>query len=57
MSTDLKAIMARDERRRTMLNDPDLTGLSLPLDDPAVMRGWAAALLAAAQYLKETTGE
>ncbi len=26
MSTDLKAIMERDERRRQMLNDPDLTG-------------------------------
>lgn len=25
MSTDLKAIMARDERRRKMLHDPDLT--------------------------------
>jgi hypothetical protein len=26
MATDLKAIMARDERRRRMINDPDLTG-------------------------------
>jgi hypothetical protein len=26
VSTDLKAIMRRDERRRQMLNDPDLTG-------------------------------
>lgn len=26
MSTDLKAIMARDERRRRMINDPDLGG-------------------------------
>lgn len=26
MSTDLKAIMARDARRRRMLNDPDLAG-------------------------------
>lgn len=37
MSTDLKAIMARDERRRTMLADPDLTGdlllFALSLDE------------------------
>jgi hypothetical protein len=37
MSTDLRAIMDRDERRRRMLNDPDLTGdallLALALDE------------------------
>ncbi|WP_306365484.1 hypothetical protein [Nocardia sp. CC227C] len=36
-STDLRAIMARDERRRRMLNDPDLTGdvllFALALDE------------------------
>lgn len=35
--TDLKAIMDRDERRRRMINDPDLTGdvllLALALDE------------------------
>ena len=30
-STDLKAIMRRDERRRGMLGDPDLTGDTLLL--------------------------
>ncbi|WP_159840172.1 hypothetical protein [Nocardia sp. CY41] len=42
MSTDLKAIMDRDERRRRMLNDPDLTGdlllLTLALDEFLVSR-------------------
>lgn len=37
MATDLRAIMRRDERRRQMLNDPDLTGdtllLALALDE------------------------
>lgn len=42
MSTDLKAIMARDERRRQMLNDPDLTGnlllLVLAMDEVITVR-------------------
>lgn len=42
MSTDLKAIMHRDERRRKMLNDPDLTGdlllFALALDEVILIR-------------------
>lgn len=42
MSTDLKAIMARDERRRRMLHDPDLTGdrllFALGLDEVIATR-------------------
>jgi hypothetical protein len=42
MTSDLKAIMARDERRRRMLNDPDLTGelllFALALDEVIVTR-------------------
>lgn len=42
MSTDLKAIMARDERRRKMLHDPDLTGdlllFALGLDEVIAIR-------------------
>lgn len=42
MSTDLRAIMARDERRRRMLNDPDLTGdtllFALALDEVLASR-------------------
>jgi hypothetical protein len=42
VSTDLKAIMARDERRRRMLNDPDLTGdlllFALALDEVITTR-------------------
>ncbi|MFB8031297.1 hypothetical protein, partial [Streptomyces sp. NPDC055990] len=42
MSTDLKAIMQRDKRRRRMLNDPDLTGelllFALALDEVIVTR-------------------
>lgn len=41
-STDLKAIMRRDERRRGMLGDPDLTGdtllLALALDEVIAIR-------------------
>jgi hypothetical protein len=41
-STDLKAIMARDERRRRMLNDSDLTGdlllFALCLDEVIAVR-------------------
>lgn len=41
-STDLRAIMARDERRRCMLNDPDLTGdtllFALALDEVIATR-------------------
>lgn len=58
MSTDLKAIMLRDERRRQMLNDPDLTGdlllLALAMDEIIAVRkeqgrkrfqgGWVAAV-------------
>jgi hypothetical protein len=42
MGTDLKAIMARDERRRRMLHDPDLTGdlllFALGLDEVIAIR-------------------
>ncbi|MGW5387162.1 hypothetical protein [Nocardia sp. NPDC003963] len=42
MSTDLKAIMDRDKRRRRMLNDPDLNGdrllFALALDEVIVTR-------------------
>jgi hypothetical protein len=42
VSTDLKAIMRRDERRRRMLNDPDLTGdlllFALALDEVIATR-------------------
>lgn len=42
MSTDLRAIMDRDERRRLMLNDPDLTGdtllFALALDEALAAR-------------------
>lgn len=43
MSTDLKAIMRRDERRRQMLNDPDLIGdlllFALALDEVIEIHG------------------
>lgn len=61
MSTDLKAIMRRDERRRKMLNDPDLTGdlllFALCLDEAIAtrkeqgrkrMRNWVAEVAALA---------
>ena len=42
MSTDLRAIMDRDERRRRMLNDPDLVGdallFALALDEVLATR-------------------
>ncbi|WP_280448415.1 hypothetical protein [Nocardia brasiliensis] len=42
MSTDLKAILRRDERRRKMLHDPDLSGdlllLALALDEVCDIR-------------------